>query len=58
MNKVDGNKFAPSTEELPNVDIGALDNSLVSQRQQKYLEAANDPNVVGAYPVVFAPEEK
>jgi hypothetical protein len=42
MNKVDGNRFAPSNEEPPNVGNGAFENSSVSQRQMHYLEAVND----------------
>ena len=32
MNKVEGNKFAASNEEPPNVGNGAFENSSVSQR--------------------------
>jgi hypothetical protein len=58
IGKVDGNKFQPSNEEPPYEGIGAVNNFSVQQRHMNYVEAVNDQNVIGVYPVVFAPEEK
>lgn len=58
IGKVEGNKFAPSNEDPPYEGVGAVNNFSVQQRHMIYVDAVNDQNVLGAYPVVFAPEEK